>query len=243
MPDSGRIATWGGFALGLLATPLFLLMVSGGVTTWSDGLDRTGERGVALVGARDLAAAVDRYRGHYQHVPDPKQGLAALVPEFVEHVPNDPWNNPYVYESTGPNWADVLSYGADGRAGGHGDGADVSARFGPLGSHPPGFLHPLATIVITGLPLAAALTATKRRWCASALAGMSAFWAVILLVTTSPPVSATLRTATLPVLSFATGLACLVGAIALLRDLAYAPRLSLVSIVVAYILLQYLVAA
>lgn len=238
-----RIASSGAFALGLLIVPLFLLTLASGVRSWCAGLDLTGEDGVALVGARDLAAAVDRYRGHYQHVPDAKQGLAALVPEFLEYVPNDPWNNPYVYESTGPAFADVVSYGADGRAGGGGDGADLSARFGRLGGHPPAFLRPLASLVIAGLPLAAALTAKKRRWCACALAGMGAFWAVPLLVTASPPQNATLRTATLPMLSFTTGLACLVAAIAVLRDLPNAPRFALVSIVGAYILLQYLVAA
>jgi hypothetical protein len=243
VPARRHIATWGAFVLGLLIIPLFVLALGSAVRRWSEGADLTGEDGVALVGARDLAAAVDRYLGHYQHVPDPKQGLNALVPEFIEYVPNDPWNNPYVYEATGPNWADVLSYGADGRAGGGGSGADISARFGRLGGKAPGYLRPLASIVIAGLALAAALSATKRRWCAYALAGMSAFWAVMLLVTASPPQGATLRLATLPVLSFITGLACLVGAFALLRELPNAPRLALVSIVSAYILLQYLVAA
>jgi len=238
-----RIATWGGFALGLLVAPFFMLAVAGAVTALSTGLDRTGEYGVALVGVRDLAAAVDRYRAHYQHVPDTRQGLAALVPEFVDHIPDDPWNHPYVYESTGPQWADVLSYGADGRAGGSGDGADVSARFGRLGARPPGFLHPSATLMLMGLPLAAALAAGTQRWCATALAGMSVFWAVILLITVGIPFSPTMRASLLPVLSFTAGVACLVGAIALLRNLAYGALLSLVSIVVAYLLLQYLVTA
>lgn len=243
MPYRRRIETWGGFALGLLVVPWFLLALASAVTRWCEGVDTTGAYGLALVGTRDLAAAVDRYRGQYQHVPDPKQGLAALVPDFVESVPNDPWNSPYVYDSTGPNWADVLSYGADRRAGGSGEGADVSARFGRLGSREPAILHPFATLVITGLAIASAVGAKKRRWCATVLAGMSAFWAVILLVTASPPLSMTLRTAALPVLSFTTGLTCLIGAIALLRNLAHARLVSLVSIVTAYVLLQYLILA
>ena len=242
MPAGRQIATWGAFVFGLLVIPLVVLALGGAVRNWSEGADLTGEDGVALIGARDLAAAVDRYLGHYQHVPDPKQGLNALVPEFLEYVPNDPWNNPYVYESTGPNWADVLSYGADGRAGGGGDGADISARFGRLGGHAPGYLRPLFTLVVAALALAAALSAKKRPWCGFALGGMSVFWGMALLVTASPPQAATLRLATLPVLSFATGLACLVGAIALLRELPGAPRLALTSVVSAFILLQYLVA-
>jgi hypothetical protein len=46
-----------------------------------------------------------------------------------------------------------------------------------------------------------------------------------------------------PWLSFAAGLACLVGAIALLRKLPYAPLVSLIAVVVAYLLLQYVVTA
>ena len=233
-----RIETWGGFALGFVVTPLFLLMVSTAVTVLFEGLDTTGKFGVAVAGTRDLAAALDRYRGRYQRVPDAKQGLAALAPEFIERVPIDPWGNPYVYDPSGPDWADVLSYGADGHAGGRGAGADISARFGRLGSRPPGYLHPLTTIVLTGLPIAAALSARKWRWCATGLAGMSAFWAIILLATVSPTTRSIV-----PWLSFAAGLACLVGAIALLRELAYSPLVSLVAIVVAYLLLQYVVTA
>lgn len=229
--------------MGLLISPLLLLAVATTVTAMYDGLDRTGQCGVAIAGARDLAAAVDRYRGRYQHIPDAKQGLAALVPEFLEYVPLDPWGHPYVYQPSGPAWADVLSYGPDGRAGGSGTCADVSARFGRMGSHPPSYLHPLVTIALTGLPLAAALSARKRRWCASALAGASAFWGIMLIATVTSALGTALRTTVLPLVCFATGLACLVGAIALLRNLPHATLLSLVSVVTAYVLLQYLVTA
>jgi general secretion pathway protein G len=232
-----RIETWGGFALGLLVTPLFLLCFALAITALFDGLDTTGEYGLGITGARDLAAAIDRYRGRYHHVPDPKEGFSALVPEFISHVPKDPWGHPYVYESTGPEWADVVSYGADGQPGGTGGGADISARFGRLGSRPPGFLRQLASIVLIALPIAAALMANRRRWCRTALAGMSAFWAVILLAT----VGTALRTSIVPWISFGVGLACLVGAIALLRELAQAPLVSLLSITVAYLMVQYLV--
>jgi general secretion pathway protein G len=236
VPRRRRIETWGGFALGLLAAPLFMLAVARSVGALGQGLDATGDYGVAIAGARDLAAALDRYRARHQRIPDAKDGLVALVPEFVEHVPDDPWGHAYVYEPTGPDWADVLSYGADGRAGGRGAGADISARFGRLGSRPPGFVRPLTTLLLAGLPLAAALAASRRRWCASALAGMGAFWAVILLATVSP----TLRSI-VPWLSLTASLACLVGAIALLRGLRYAALVSLLSIVVAHLLLQYVV--
>ena len=233
-----RIEAWGGLVLGLAVTPLFLLVVATAVTALHEGLDTTGKFGVAIAGTRDLAAALDRYRGRYQRVPDAKQGLAALAPEFIDRVPIDPWGNPYVYAPSGPDWADVLSYGADGKAGGSDAGADISARFGRLGSRPPGYLHPLTTVVLIGLPLAAALTASKRRWCATGLAGMSAFWAVLLLATVRPTTRSIV-----PWLSFTTGLACLVGTIALLRELPYSPLVGLLAIVIAYLLLNYVVTA
>jgi general secretion pathway protein G len=233
-----RSETWGGFALGLVVTPLFLLIVATAVTALHEGHDTTGKVGIAVAGTRDLAAALDRYRGRHGHIPDAKEGLAALAPEFLEHVPIDPWGTPYVYAPSGLDWADVLSHGADRRPGGRGAGADISARFGRLGSRPPAFLHPLTTIVLVSLPVAAALTAKRRRWCGTALAGMSAFWAVMLLATVSPTMKSII-----PWLSFAAGLACLVGAIALLRELPYAPLVSLIAVVVAYLLLQYVVTA
>jgi general secretion pathway protein G len=231
------LETWGAFALGLVITPLAMLAVATAVTSLVTGVDRSGEYGVAIAGARDLAAAVDRYRARYHHVPDEKQGLQALVPDFLDRLPLDPWGHPYVYQTTGPEWADVLSYGADGQPGGSGGGADISARFGHLGATPPSYLHQLSTFVMISLPLAAALLARRRRWCAGLLAGISAFWGAILLAT----VGMALRASMLPWLSFGAGVACLVGAIALLQRLAHATLTSLISITVAYLLLQYLV--
>jgi general secretion pathway protein G len=43
-------------------------------------------------------------------------------------VPVDPWGNPYVYIAPGdvnPSGYDLFSYGADGRAGGEGEDADI----------------------------------------------------------------------------------------------------------------------
>jgi general secretion pathway protein G len=231
-----RVQTWGGFALGFCIAPIFLLALASIVTFLYEGLDPTGQSGVAIAGARDLVAAVDRYRTRHQRVPDAKQGLAALSPEFLEYVPRDPWGNSYVYENSGVGWADVLSYGADGRPGGTGAGADISGRYGRLGSTPPGWLRSFAAIVFTALPIAAALLAGERRWCATALAGMSAFWAVLLLATINPT-----PRSMLPWISFAAGLASLVGTIALLRNLPHAPMVTLVAVIVAYVLLQYVV--
>ncbi|GAB1342067.1 type II secretion system major pseudopilin GspG [Gemmatimonas sp.] len=88
-----------------------------------------------------LATALDAYRLDTGRYPSTEQGLAALVeaptvdgtanwrgPYLRRAVPLDPWGTPYVYRSPGEKNAggfDLLSYGADGRAGGDGDNADI----------------------------------------------------------------------------------------------------------------------
>jgi len=235
--DHPRVATWGGFVLGLVISPLVMVMLARTMTALYDGLDGNGEYGVAVLGTRDLASKLDRYRNRHQRLPSEQEGFAKLVPEFLDRVPLDPWGRPYIYEPTGPGWADVLSYGADGRAGGSGVDADVSARFGRLGSRPPGFIHPLASLVLAGLPLAAALAARRYRWCATALAGIGAFWAVLLLAT----VSTSMRFSFLPPLSLSIGVACLAGSIALVQELPHARFITFFSVMFAFLLLQYLV--
>jgi general secretion pathway protein G len=226
-----------GLLLGLIASPLVMLLLATVLTRIYAGLDSTGEYGVAVATTRRLASALDRYRNRHQTMPDAKVGLAALVPEFVEHVPDDPWGRPYIYDTTGHDWADVLSYGADGRAGGSGPGTDISARFGRLGSRPPGWLHSLATIVLMGIALAAAIGAGSRRWCTAALAGIAAFWGLLLLATMSGSLTGALVTP----LALAAGLACLTATVALLQDLPYARILAMVATVAAYSVLQHLV--
>jgi general secretion pathway protein G len=47
-------------------------------------------------------------------------------------VPNDPWNNAYVYRSPGQNGPyDIISYGSDGQEGGTGLAADIMAGTSP----------------------------------------------------------------------------------------------------------------
>lgn len=88
-----------------------------------------------------LATALDAYRLDTGRYPTTEQGLTALVeaptvdatsnwrgPYLRRAVPLDPWGTPYVYRSPGEKnegGFDLLSYGADGRAGGDGDNADI----------------------------------------------------------------------------------------------------------------------
>lgn len=84
-----------------------------------------------------IQKALDVYRLDIGSYPDEQQGLAALVvapqgnskwqgPYLEKAVPNDPWGNPYTYRMPGENKEfDLISLGADGRAGGVGENADI----------------------------------------------------------------------------------------------------------------------
>ncbi len=88
-----------------------------------------------------LATALDSYRLDNGNYPTTAQGLTALwqrpsidpPPNWREAyvrkpVPPDPWGHEFVYISPGrvnTQGYDLLSYGADGKAGGDGDNADI----------------------------------------------------------------------------------------------------------------------
>lgn len=88
-----------------------------------------------------LEQALETYRLDNLAYPDTTQGLQALLsapaglsrPEryrrggYVRRLPQDPWGNAYQYRRPGRDGGpfDVYSFGADGTAGGEGDGADI----------------------------------------------------------------------------------------------------------------------
>lgn len=94
----------------------------------------------AQADVRALESALNMYKLDNFHFPSTEQGLRALTerpnvpPEarnwraggYVTSLPQDPWGNPYQYLSPGQHGAiDVFSLGADGKAGGDGDDADI----------------------------------------------------------------------------------------------------------------------
>lgn len=86
-----------------------------------------------------IGQALEMYRLHNSHYPSTDQGLEALVskpsgsPEpknwrgpYLQKVPADPWKTPYGYINEN-NVPEIISYGADGSAGGEGINADISS--------------------------------------------------------------------------------------------------------------------
>lgn len=88
----------------------------------------------------NLMQALKLYKLDNQRFPSGEQGLNALtlkpttepVPgnwkPYLDKLPNDPWGRPYQYMNPGiKGEVDVLSFGADGQAGGEGNNADIGS--------------------------------------------------------------------------------------------------------------------
>ena len=93
----------------------------------------------AKIQLQSFGGALDLFYLDAGRFPSTSEGLAALVrpaPGVAAwngpylkggNVPNDPWNNGYVYRSPGEHGPyDIVSYGADGQEGGSGVAADIS---------------------------------------------------------------------------------------------------------------------
>jgi len=86
-----------------------------------------------------IVTALNMYRLDNFVYPTSEQGLQALISKpsgqpdapnwkgpYLDGVPKDPWGKPYLYQRPGQHGdIDVYSYGADGKAGGDGEAADV----------------------------------------------------------------------------------------------------------------------
>ncbi len=93
----------------------------------------------AKIQLQSFGSALDLFYLDAGRYPSTAEGLAALVRPsggvagwagpYLKGgvVPNDPWNNPYVYRSPGLHAPyDIVSYGADGQEGGSDLAADIT---------------------------------------------------------------------------------------------------------------------
>lgn len=89
-----------------------------------------------------IMQALKLYKLDNMRYPTTEQGLQALVKKpviapipdnwkgngYLERLPKDPWGNPYQYLQPGLHGeVDVMSFGADGVAGGEGNDADIGS--------------------------------------------------------------------------------------------------------------------
>ena len=88
----------------------------------------------------NLMQALKLYKLDNQRFPSGEQGLNALILKpttepvpgnwkpYLDKLPNDPWGRAYQFMNPGiKGEVDVLSFGADGQAGGEGNNADVGS--------------------------------------------------------------------------------------------------------------------
>lgn len=88
----------------------------------------------------NLMQALKLYKLDNHRFPSTEQGLNALILKptteplpanwkpYLDKLPNDPWGSPYQYLNPGIRGeVDVLSFGADGQAGGEGNNADIGS--------------------------------------------------------------------------------------------------------------------
>jgi general secretion pathway protein G len=88
----------------------------------------------------NLVQALKLYKLDNQRFPTGEQGLQSLVAKptagptapnwrpYLDKLPNDPWGRPYQYLNPGIKGdIDVMSFGADGQAGGEGKNADIGS--------------------------------------------------------------------------------------------------------------------
>jgi general secretion pathway protein G len=105
-------------------------------------LDRADDARVtaAKTDINNIVQALKLYRLDNQRYPSSEQGLQALVTRptsgaipsnwkpYLDKLPNDPWGRAYLYLNPGiKGEMDVMSFGADGQAGGEGKNADVGS--------------------------------------------------------------------------------------------------------------------
>lgn len=98
------------------------------------------KRTAAKVEIDRLMGALKFYKLDNGRYPTAEQGLNALVARptaspvppnwkpYIEKMNNDPWGTPYQYANPGVKGeVDVFSLGADGKAGGDGNDADIGS--------------------------------------------------------------------------------------------------------------------
>lgn len=140
----GRLRDRAGFTLIEIMVVVVILGVLAAIIV-PKFLSRPDEAKVtkAKIDIKGLEEALGLFKLDNGFYPSTEQGLRALVskPEsgripakfpdggYLKRVPSDPWDNPYLYLAPGRQNRDfeLISYGADGQAGGEKFNADINS--------------------------------------------------------------------------------------------------------------------
>jgi general secretion pathway protein G len=118
-----------GFSLIEVMIVVVIIGIMAGVVTFATtGYLNRAKRIRAKTDVATYSTAVDQFHLAYGRYPDNQEGLAAVAPEFIKMIQNDPWGHPYLYVQPGKDDHpfDIICYGADGREGGTGADADIT---------------------------------------------------------------------------------------------------------------------
>jgi general secretion pathway protein G len=135
-----RIARADGFTLSELLVVLVIIgLLATLVAPNFIGQSEKAKPKAARAQLENIRNALDMFQLDVGRYPTTEEGLTSLRqrpssaprwsgPYLRDELPSDPWGRPYVYRSPGEGGGnyDIQSYGADGRAGGDGNNADVS---------------------------------------------------------------------------------------------------------------------
>jgi general secretion pathway protein G len=138
-----RLGSQGFTLIEIMVVLVILGILAGLIVPRIIGRPDEARRMKAKIQIQSLETALQLYKLDTGNYPTTEQGLDALVEApttgelakswreggYLEkgQVPKDPWGNEYIYLSPGTQGDfDIVSYGADGVAGGEGKNADIN---------------------------------------------------------------------------------------------------------------------
>ena len=140
--DGKKLDAYGFTLIELMVVLVILGVLASLIVPRIMGRPEEARRIKARVDIQSLETAVKLYNLDNGNYPTTEQGLQALIEPpatgtlpknwreggYLEKgkIPEDPWGNEYIYLSPGSHGDfDIISYGADGEAGGEGKDADI----------------------------------------------------------------------------------------------------------------------
>lgn len=86
------------------------------------------KRDTAKMDIATFESALELYYAQKGRYPDTEGGLKTLLERrLIKKLPNDPWDQPYVYVLSASGQPVITSYGADEKPGGEGIAEDISS--------------------------------------------------------------------------------------------------------------------